>query len=285
MITARPPFAERDVAAHYDDLDHFYREIWGEHVHHGLWRSRRESVEEATCNLIVEVAQQAQVQPGHRVCDVGCGYGGTARVLVEQYGAQVTALTVSPAQYDHASSLQPAATNPTYLLRDWLESGLSPAAFDSVIAIESSEHMADLAGFFAEIARVLKPGGRFVVCAWLSREAPRSWERRILLEPICREGRLFGLGSASEYRQLAQATGLVPVCFQDVTRQVKRTWPICARRVVRGFLKEPSYRQFLLRGKSPNRVFALTLLRIWLAYESGSLRYGILTGFKPGGGE
>jgi tocopherol O-methyltransferase len=282
MITTRSQFNSDEVAAHYDDLDRFYREIWGEHIHHGLWQSRGEPADEATRRLIAVVAAQARVQAGDRVCDVGCGYGGTARTLAREYTAEVTALTVSRAQYEHALSLDPGVTNPTYLLRDWLANELEPASFDAVIAIESSEHMVDLDAFFAEVARVLKPAGRFVVCAWLTREKPRSWERRLLLEPICREGRLRGMGSASEYHRLAQAVGLVPVDFQDVSRQVKQTWPICAGRIVRGLLREPSYRQFLLWGRSSHRIFALTLLRIWLAYELGSLRYGIMAAVKPG---
>ena len=281
MIQPQLPFQAGEVAAHYDDLDRFYREIWGEHVHHGLWQSRRETAEQAIHGLITEVAAQACVRAGDRICDVGCGYGGTSRILARDYGARVTGLTVSAAQHQHAMSLDPEAANPSYLLRDWLANDLEPASFDAVVAIESSEHMADLEIFFTETARVLKPGGRFVVCAWLSRETPSDWERRFLLEPICREGCLRGMGSASEYQRLAQAAGLVPICFQDVSRKVKRTWPICAGRVVRGLLREPSYRRFLLHGQSSNRVFALTLLRIWLAYELGSMRYGILTALKP----
>jgi tocopherol O-methyltransferase len=162
MITTQSQFCPGEVTAHYDELDRFYREIWGEHLHHGLWQSRWETADLATRHLIAEVAAQAGVRAGDRVCDVGCGYGGTSRSLAREYGAKVTALTVSRAQYEHALALNAEATNPTYLLRDWLESGLEPASFDAVIAIESSEHMADLAAFFAEAARVLKPAGRFV---------------------------------------------------------------------------------------------------------------------------
>ena len=282
MIMSGLPLQTGEVAAHYDDLDSFYREIWGEHVHHGFWHSDAETAEEATHHLITEVAAQAQVQPGDRICDVGCGYGGTARTLVREHGAEVTALTISEAQYRYALSLEPDSTNPIYLLRDWLTNGLEPASFDSVIAIESSEHMADLQAFFAEVARVLKPGGRFVVCAWLSREAPRFWERRFLLEAICREGRLRGMGSASEYQLLAQNAGMVPVGFQDVSGRVERTWSICAGRVVQGLLQNQSYRQFMFSGTSSNKVFALTLLRIWLAYKFGCMRYGILTALRLG---
>jgi tocopherol O-methyltransferase len=41
MIVPRTVQTAESVARHYDTLDRFYREIWGEHVHHGLWRGGR----------------------------------------------------------------------------------------------------------------------------------------------------------------------------------------------------------------------------------------------------
>jgi tocopherol O-methyltransferase len=284
MITPTAEPRPAAVAAHYDDLDRFYREIWGEHVHHGLWRSGRESPEVAVEQLIARVAECAGITPGDRVCDVGCGYGGTARVLARTYGAVVTGVTISPAQWTYARGVDPAAANPTYLLGDWCANELPPGAFDAVIAIESSEHMADKRVFFAEAERVLRPGGRLVVAAWLARPSARRWEVRHLLEPICREGRLPGMGTADEYLAMARAVGLEPVHYEDLSRQVKRTWPICAWRTIKGLIQNPAYRHFLVRGKSPDRIFALTLLRILLAYQTGSMRYGILKGVKPAEG-
>jgi tocopherol O-methyltransferase len=201
--------------------------------------------------------------------------------LARDHGAEVTALTISPAQHSYASGLQPGATNPVYLLRDWQQNGLPSESFDVVISIESSEHMLDKAVFFSEVARVLKPGGRFVVCAWLSKASPHAWEVNHLLEPICREGRLPGMGTAEEYQQFARDAGLEPTRFEDVSRQVKRTWPLCAWRTIKGLVRKPSYRRFLFKEKSPDRIFALTLFRIWLAYETGSMRYGVLSALKP----
>ena len=40
MIIPLESMGLASVADHYDELDDFYREIWGEHVHHGLWRLR-----------------------------------------------------------------------------------------------------------------------------------------------------------------------------------------------------------------------------------------------------
>ncbi|HEY0370336.1 MAG TPA: class I SAM-dependent methyltransferase, partial [Chthoniobacterales bacterium] len=89
------------VASHYDELDQFYREVWGEHVHHGLWLRGNESREEAVLNLVDLIAREAQIAPALRVCDIGCGYGATAGVLAAG-GAEVTGITISPAQFRYA---------------------------------------------------------------------------------------------------------------------------------------------------------------------------------------
>ena len=127
---------------------------------------------------------------------------------------------------------------------------------------------------------MLRPGGRFVVTAWLSREQPKGAEVRFLLEPICREGRLFSMGSEREYRRFFQEAGFESLHFEDLTARVKRTWPICIRRIAWQLVKNPEYRRFLWKAPSENKIFVKTLLRMWAAYEIGSLRYGIFTATK-----
>jgi tocopherol O-methyltransferase len=150
------------------------------------------------------------------------------------------------------------------------------ASFDHVVAIESSEHMAEKQHFFDEAYRTLRPGGRLAVCAWLARSDPRPWEARHLLEPICREGRLPGMGSEVEYRKFAERAGFTVEAFEDLSLHVRRTWGVCAARLARKLFVDPSYRRYLRDARADNRIFALTLLRIWAAYQTGSMRYGLL---------
>lgn len=279
MISSRAEIDGVAVASHYDDLDYFYRDVWGDHVHHGFWKTGDENREQAVLQLVDLVAQKAGIGNGVRVCDIGCGYGATARVLADR-GAQVIGITISPAQFAVAAQKNSNGENPVFLLGDWLTNDLPAETFDAAISIESSEHMPDKPTFFAQAFRVLRVDGRLVICAWLAAEQPSRWAERWLLEPICREGRMPQLGSATEYQDLGQAAGFQLLGFQDITQSVSRTWPAIVWRLLRKFITAPRYLRFVFSRHAHNRIFALTILRIWIAYLIGAMRYGIFTFVK-----
>jgi tocopherol O-methyltransferase len=271
VIYPNRPQSAADVARHYNELDVPYRRIWGEHVHHGYWRSGRETPAEAAEALVRLVADRLELRPGQKLCDIGCGYGATAGWLTEHRGVEVTGFTLSEAQ----AAVGRSRPGFTCVVRDWLDNGLPDAAFDGAYAIESSEHMVDKARFFAEANRVLKPGGRFVVCAWLEGERATPWQVRHLLEPICREGRLPSMGSRADYETLAREAGFRPLGYDDISREVRRTWTICLRRLAGRFVTDGEIRRLALSRATQSREFILSLPRLILALRSGAMRYGV----------
>lgn len=301
MISSRRALSPEAVASHYDELDHFYRDVWGDHVHHGLWLRGDETREQAIVRLAERVAHEARIFPEGRasarpthgasgaedvqkhvppsVCDIGCGYGATAGLLAKR-GAEVTGITVSPAQHSVAQKLKKDAANLTFILGDWLTNTLPAESFDAAIAIESSEHMPDKSRFFEQAHRVLRPGGRLVICAWLAADDPSDAAQRWLLEPICREGRMPHIGTAFDYETLGLRAGLKLHQFEDVTMSVARTWPAIARRLIAKLATNPRYLRFLFNRHARNRIFAVTIFRIWIAYRIGAMRYGIFTFVK-----
>ncbi len=270
---------ETTVAGHYDALDRFYREIWGEHVHHGLWTTGEESVAQATRAMIDLVVGWAAIGPGARVADAGCGYGGTSRALAADHGAQVTGFTLSAAQAAWARE-QGGAVD--YEVRSWLQNGLADASCDAVVAIESLSHMVDKPAAFGQAARVLRPGGRLVLVDWLACDRPSALQTRALLAPIAREGRLPTLHTLGEYEAFAAGVGLRVLHTEDFRdRRPDRTWGIVARRLGRRLATDAPARRFLLGPDNPDRVFALSLARIPIALRTGTLRLAMLVAERP----
>ena len=154
-----------ETARHYDRLDRFYRQLWGEHVHHGLWADPDWSPERAVRHLVERVAREARLTAGDRVVDIGCGYGAPARLWAEAYGVHVTGFTVSEAQAAFARRRAEGVDGPVpdIRLQDILDNSLPDASADAVVAVESLTHIDPPQSALQEAARLLRPGGRLVV--------------------------------------------------------------------------------------------------------------------------
>ncbi|PSQ65913.1 MAG: hypothetical protein BRD32_03480, partial [Bacteroidetes bacterium QH_2_64_74] len=124
--------------------------------------------------------------------------------------------------------------------------------------------------------RLLRPGGRLVLCAWMAAPDASRRAREWLLDPICEEGRLSGLTTAPRLHRWATQAGLTVERLDDVTPLVRRTWTTVLRRFFYALLTNPSVLGTLLDSSVPDRVFARTILRIWVAQHVGALRYGWL---------
>lgn len=80
---------------------------------------------------------------------------------------------------------------------------------------------------------------------------------------------------------MATIAGFEPARFEDISRQVKRTWSICTRRFLGKLAVDRSYRQLALSTTTRNRDFILSLPRLMAAYATRAMRYGVFTFDRP----
>jgi tocopherol O-methyltransferase len=265
------------IAGHYDSLDRFYREIWGEHVHHGLWLTGRESPETAVLRMSRRVLDRLEIVPEAQIADIGCGYGATARMAAEEYGARVIGFTVSAAQKKYADRFAVARGSVDIRLQDWAEAEFRDGALDAAFALESLEHIAEKTAFARTLRRAVRPGGRLVIATWLRADRVCAWSQRHLLDALCREGRQPPLTTAGALASTLRASGFAEVEFEDLTAKVGKTWDVIIGRTAFRLITRRQYRQFLFRSTAVDRVFLFAVVRIWLAFRTGCFRYGFFT--------
>ncbi len=102
------------VARHYDALDELYRRVWGEHVHHGLWRTGKESPTEAVEQLVELVAAEAGIAIQHAVFG-SFGSDGSAFMKADIPAAMVA----FPSRYTH-SAFETGNLDDIEALVEWL---------------------------------------------------------------------------------------------------------------------------------------------------------------------
>jgi MPBQ/MSBQ methyltransferase len=185
------------VARAYDRWteDRLLERLWGEHVHLGHYGDppRRRDFREAKEAFVHELVRWSgldRLPPGSRVLDVGCGIGGSARILARTYGFEVLGISISPAQIARARQLTPPdLPSCRFAVMDALALELPDHSFDAVWSVEAGPHMPDKQRYADEMLRVLRPGGLIAVADWNRRDpvegpldARERWVMRQLLD-------------------------------------------------------------------------------------------------------
>ncbi len=113
-----------------------------------------------------ELAEMAGLAPGCRVLDAGAGLGGPARLLAARFGCLVTALDVTQ-EYCHAAAMLNRATGLADRVTVRQGSALAlpfpSGEFDAVWTQHASMNISDKPLLYAEVRRVLRPGGTFAL--------------------------------------------------------------------------------------------------------------------------
>ncbi len=110
-----------------------------------------------------ELAMQLGLNHEKKVLDVGCGVGSPSRFMALQYGCRITGVDITDAFIEAAGMLAERVKLGDYLAyrkADALDLPFGDASFDVVVSQHVQMNIEDKARFYAEIFRVLKPGGR-----------------------------------------------------------------------------------------------------------------------------
>jgi cyclopropane-fatty-acyl-phospholipid synthase len=155
--------SRRNILAHYDLGNRFY-ELWLDRTmtySAALFPHAEAPLEEAQRTKYHNLAARLRLQAGHRLLEIGCGWGAFAEFAAAEIGARVTAITISDQQRAFAAARIQAAG-----LGDRVEVRLQDyrdvaETYDRIAAIEMFEAVGERYWpvFFAKLRECLAPGG------------------------------------------------------------------------------------------------------------------------------
>ena len=156
----------RNIMAHYD-LGNAFFSAWLDPsmlYSSAIFADEDETLEAAQARKLDRIAAMLRLSGGERALEIGCGWGALAARLAQAGVADLDALTISPAQADHARAALSGLPNARVILKDYRDIDQS---YDRIVSIEMCEAVGEafLPLYFEKLARALKPGGRAVLQA------------------------------------------------------------------------------------------------------------------------
>ncbi len=123
---------------HYDLGNEFYKKMLDKRMQYtcGYWKKAK-NLDEAQEHKLDLICRKLQLEKGDRVLELGCGWGGLAKYMAEQYGCHVTAYNISKEQVNYAKEL--CKSLPVKIIcQDYR---LAKGTFDKVVSIGLCEHI------------------------------------------------------------------------------------------------------------------------------------------------
>jgi MPBQ/MSBQ methyltransferase len=289
LATPRSYESSSTVANSYDQWtqDGILEFYWGEHIHLGHYGAppRRKDFLKAKSDFVHEMARWAGLDTlprGTTVLDVGCGIGGSSRILARDYGFSTTGITISPQQVKRARELTSENLTAKFQVDDALDLSFPDNSFDVVWSIEAGPHMPDKEKYGAEMLRVLKPGGILVVADWNQRDDRRKplnfWEKPVMRQ-LLDQWSHPSFSSIEGFSEQLEATGLTDgqVTTADWTRETLPSW---LDSIWQGIVRPQGLVKFGFGGfiKSLREVPTMLLMR--LAFGAGLCRFGMFKARK-----
>jgi len=161
------------VSSSYDAWtnDKLLEKLWGEHIHLGYYSqpSKSKDFKQAKIDFVHHLVHWSgldKLPKGSRIIDIGCGIGGSSRILARDYGFDVLGVTISSEQVKRASQLTPKDLACQFQVMDALNLKFQDGSFDGVWSVEAGAHILDKQRYADEMLRIIRPGGVLGVADW-----------------------------------------------------------------------------------------------------------------------
>ena len=160
--------SQKNIHAHYDLGNAFY-ELWLDgtmNYSSAIFETPETSMKDAQHAKVRRALRMAQVKPGDRVLEIGCGWGALAEKATKEFDASIVGVTLSTEQLEWAQKRmqrEGVAERADLRLQDYRDIGKTTldAPFDAICSIEMVEAVGQAywPEYFQTVARLLKPGG------------------------------------------------------------------------------------------------------------------------------
>jgi len=214
---------------------------------------------------------------GKRILDIGCGLGGPAFEMARSYGAKVVGIDLEAQLIERANSDAARAKLDEQCSFHHVKPGalaFDDGSFDIVVSSGAITQTQDKSAIFAEISRVLRPGGWFSCYEWMGNGEPHSIDMKKWIEL---EELTYDFKTLHEYSELLAGSNFCDVEVTDATEWYRAE----AQREYKLISGELYQTMVELLGQEDADHFVKDWRAMVIVIDSGEMRQGYCRGRRP----
>ncbi|MGH3170289.1 MAG: geranyl diphosphate 2-C-methyltransferase [Trebonia sp.] len=178
------------------------------------------------------------VGPGDAVLDAGCGRGGTSFMANRRFGCEVDGVTISQSQVEFARAQaheRGVADRVRFHFRNMLDTGFAGNSHKVAWTNETTMYVS-LDGLYAEFARIIPSGGRYVCITGCYNDVTGGRSKAV---SQIDQHYTCNIHPRSEYFRALAANDFVPISVIDLTADTIPYWELRAKSSVATGIEEP----------------------------------------------
>ncbi len=285
MTSSNSEYHDR-IVQYYKESENAYKDSWDLNnslaVHYGYWDHKVKSFSQSLTRMSEVMMETANIHPGERVLDAGCGVGGSSIFLASTLGCKVTGITLSERQVEQAkenAAKKDISSLVDFKVMDYSNTEFPDQSFDVVWGCESICYADDKEKFIREAYRLLKRGGRLVVADGFVTKFENN------KHPIDRKWldgwQVNYLETPERFQSFMEKAGFTNIRYRDITEETSHS----ARRLYRFYFLARIYVLWLklTKFKSPTEMQRKNIDACKYQYYSrkkGLSGYGLIVGTK-----
>jgi cyclopropane-fatty-acyl-phospholipid synthase len=259
----------------------FYRHVLGPSMTYScaVWSSPDVGLEAAQAAKYELICRKLGLEPGMRLLDIGCGWGGMILHAAEHHGVEAVGVTLSARQAEWAEKrIADAGLSDRVRVRLEDYRDIADGPYDAISSIGMFEHvgLSQLAVYFEKVHSLVRPGGRLLNHG-ISRppfERPRFARASFIDRYVFPDGELHEVGSVIstiqqagfEARHMETLREHYALTLRAWVDNLERHWDDCVKEV----------------GEARARIWRLYMAASAVNFETGRTQIHQVLAVRPG---
>jgi len=215
------------VKDYYNNVQSSYNSFWMNKrnlaMHLGFWDKDTKNQHDALMNENRYIAKALDINQNDIILDAGCGVGGTAIWVAEEYGAKVSGISIMENQIVLAKKYakdRGVDKLVDFKVQNYVNTSFPDESFTKIYAMESVCHTENKEDFFLEAYRLLKPGGELAfIDEFVTKNSLTNKEQKILDDWLLGWA-VPNMLTVRDFKNRLEKTGFKNIRDVDVTKKV-----------------------------------------------------------------